>query len=219
MHLFTLLCILSLSSVFADSIIIGIAGGSGAGKTTLAQAMQKQLSDKEAAIVYMDNYYCNFPYLSFEERKKINWDDPQSIDIALLKQHIMQLKNNCPIEQPIYNFKASLRSHETSLTKPVKIIIIDGFLLLAFPEIRDLCDLKIFVEVEETERLFRIINRDQTDRGYSLQQTKQKYKNFVQPCYQKYIHNSKYYADLIIPNGLDNEKAFQILLELIKNHS
>lgn len=217
MYVFVLLCVCSIFSVFADSIVIGIAGGSGAGKTTLAQAIQKQFSDKEAAIVYMDNYFCDFSYLSFEERKKINWDDPQSIDVSLLKQHIAQLKKNCSIEQPIYNFKASLRSHATSLTKPVKIIIIDGFLLLAFPEIRDLCDLKIFIEVEETERLFRIISRDQIHRGSSLQETKQRYTNFVQPCYQKYIHNSKYHADLIIPNGLDNKKAFQILLEFIKN--
>ncbi|VHO02060.1 uridine kinase [Candidatus Rhabdochlamydia sp. T3358] len=212
------LCLFAWFSVFADPLVIGIAGGSGAGKTMLAQALQKQLVDN-AAIIYMDNYFYDLSHLSPEERKKNNFDDPKSIDLLLLKQHITQLKKGHAVEQPIYHFKTQTRSSSTTHIDPVEIIIIDGFLLLASPEIYDLCSLKVFIEVEETERLFRIINRDQIERGFSLQETKQRYKDFVQPCYQKYIHDSKYQADLIIPNNLENKKAFQILLQLVKNHS
>lgn len=211
------LCLFAWFSVFADPLVIGIAGGSGAGKTMLAQAIQKQLIDN-AAIIYMDNYFYDLSHLPPEERKKNNFDDPKSIDLLLLKQHITQLKKGHSIEQPIYHFKTQTRSNTTTHIDPVEIVIIDGFLLLASPEIYNLCNLKIFIDVEETERLFRIINRDQIERGFSLQETKQRYKNFIQPCYQKYIHDSKYQADLIIPNNLENKKAFQILLQLIKNH-
>lgn len=218
MYIGIFLCLFAWFSVFADPLVIGIAGGSGAGKTMLAQALQKQLVDN-AAIIYMDNYFYDLSHLSPEERKKNNFDDPKSIDLLLLKQHITQLKKGHAVEQPIYHFKTQTRSSSTTHIDPVEIIIIDGFLLLASPEIYDLCSLKVFIEVEETERLFRIINRDQIERGFSLQETKQRYKDFVQPCYQKYIHDSKYQADLIIPNNLENKKAFQILLQLVKNHS
>ena len=212
----TFLCIFAWVSAFADSLVIGISGGSGAGKTMLAQAIQKQLADT-AAIIYMDNYFYDLSHLSPEERKKTNFDNPKSLDLLLLKQHIMQLKKGHSIEQPIYNFKTQTRSSATTHIDPVKTIIIDGFLLLALSEIRDLCNLKVFIEAEETERLFRIISRDQMERGFSLQQIKQRYKDFIQPCYQKYIHDSKYQADLIIPNNSDNKKSFQILLQLITN--
>lgn len=218
MYLFVFFCVFTWGSVFAGPLMVGIAGGSGAGKTMLSQAVQKQFSDS-AVVIYMDNYFYDLSHLPPEERKKTNFDDPKSIDIALFKQHLMQLKKGQSIEQPIYDFKTQTRSSTTIRVDPLKIILIDGFLLLALPEIHNLCHLKVFIEAEEIERLFRIISRSQTERGFSLQEIKQHYQDFIQPCHQRYIHDSKYQADLIIPNNQDNKKAFQILLQLIKNYA
>lgn len=216
MHLFIFFCVFAWFSAFADPLMVAIAGGSGAGKTILAQAVQKQLADN-AAIIYMDNYFYDLSHLPPEERRKTNFDDPKSLDLALFKQHITQLKKGQSIEQPIYDFKTQTRSSATVRIDPVKIILIDGFLLLALPEIHNLCHLKVFIDAEEIERLFRIINRNQSERGFCLQEIKQRYKEFIQPCYQRYIRDSKYQADLIIPNNFDDKRAFQILLQLIKN--
>lgn len=207
--------LLGCTSLFATPKVIGIAGGSGAGKTTMVKAIQAQLGDR-AVIISMDNYFRDLSHLSFEERKKTNFDDPAAFDLALLCEHILQLKNGQTVDQPRYDFTTKTRSSESIPTNSTDTILVDGFLLLAVPEICDLCDLKLFIDVEEAERLFRIIDRDQFERVSSFEEIKERYINFVAPCYEKYIRHSKYQADLIIPNGLDNHRSFQLLLELIK---
>ena len=201
-------------SGYAGPLFVGISGASGSGKTTLVKAMQEHF-DAEVVVLSMDNYYRDLSSLPFEDRKKINFDDPAALDLSLLKEQILQLKKGVSINQPIYDFHTKTRSSAIIQCEPAKVIVIEGFLLLALPEIAHFCDLKIFIEVDEIECLFRIIERDRIHRETSVQETKERYIRFVRPAYQKYILESRYQANLIIPHGLENKLAFQILLHTI----
>lgn len=215
---FLILSLFVSISGFAEPLVVGIGGASGSGKTTFVKALEEHF-EAEIVVLCMDNYYRDLSSLSFDERKQINFDDPASIDLSLFKQQILQLKKGCSIEQPIYDFHTKTRSHETIYCESKKVIVIEGFLILALQEIKDLCDLKVFIGVNEIECLFRIIERDRIHRETSIQETKERYIHFVRPAYQKYIHESQYQADLIIPNGLENKIAFQILLDTIRSMS
>lgn len=190
-------------ALLSSSIVIGIAGASGAGKTTLAKKLQTSLGE-DVAVICQDNYYKDLSHLSIDQRSQTNFDAPGSIDFDLLKTHLKALKAGKVIDLPVYDFVTHSRTDETIKIDPKKITIIEGCLVFAVPEIRDICDMKLFVDADMDICLCRRIERDQKERGRSFPDIKNQYLKTVLPMFSKYIAPSKAYADLIIPNESEN---------------
>jgi len=199
-------------------LIIGIAGGSGSGKSTLVNKIIEKLKDKDVSVISQDSYYYDCGHLTIEERKKINYDHPDSIEFDLLIDNLKKLKSGEEINQPIYSFVTSLRFEETITIKPQKIIIVEGILCLYPEELRKLMDIKIFVDCESDIRLSRIIMRDIIERGKSITDTIQRYEDTVKPSHLQFIEPSKRYADIIVPEGGSNKVAIEIISQYIKKH-
>lgn len=199
-------------------LIIGIAGGTGSGKTTVVRNILKHLNTENVLVVSQDNYYKDHNELSLEERQKINFDHPRSIDFELLTEHVMKLKNGEIIEQPVYSFITHSRTDETMVTHPKNVIIVEGILVLTNPELRELFDVKIFVHADSDERLIRRIQRDITERGRDLEEVLNRYRTTLKPMHEQFIEPSKIHADIIVPNmKKKNEAAIQLLSTLIKD--
>ena len=196
-------------------LIIGIAGGTGCGKTTVVKQIINELPDKEVGVISQDSYYNDLSHLSLEERKKTNFDHPQSIDFDLLEQHLTQLKSGQSIEQPVYSFLECNRTPETVLTNARKVMIVEGILILTHPRIRDMFDIKIFVHADSDERLIRRLKRDVNERGWNLDDTLGKYKSTLKPMHDQFIEPTKEYADIIIPNNKYNTVAVDIVRTII----
>ena len=192
-------------------IIIGIAGGTGSGKTTVVKKIIESLPAHEVALIPQDSYYNDNTGIPMEERRKINFDHPCAFDWKLLIQHIKTLKAGQAIEQPTYSYLECNRLKETIHVEPQKVILIEGILALSNKELRDLMDLKIFVDAEPDERLLRVITRDMVERGHPLEMLIDKYRNVLKPMHDEFIEPTKQYADIIIPNGGNNQKAIEIL--------
>ncbi len=201
-----------------DCILIGVAGGSGSGKTTIAHNLVKVFSDEEAILVEQDAYYRELEDLSLEERAKVNFDHPSSIEFSLMKKHLENLKNSIAIERPIYNFKTHSRDNKKLKINPSKIIIVEGILIFAIKEIRDLFDIKIFVDTDADEMLLRRIERDISERGRSFQTVKEQYLKTVKPMYLEFCEPTKRYADIIIPRGGENTVAINMVISNLKGH-
>ncbi len=201
-----------------DCILIGVAGGSGSGKTTIAHNLVKVFSDEEAVLVEQDAYYRELEDLSLEERAKVNFDHPSSIEFSLMKKHLENLKNSIAIERPIYNFKTHSRDDKKLKINPSKIIIVEGILIFAIKEIRDLFDIKIFVDTDADEMLLRRIERDISERGRSFQTVKEQYLKTVKPMYLEFCEPTKRYADIIIPRGGENTVAINMVISNLKGH-
>ncbi len=198
-------------------LVIGIAGGTGSGKTTVVNNILKNLNTESVIVISQDNYYKNNEHLSFEERSKVNFDHPRSIDFELLVEHLKQLKNGQSIDQPIYSFLTHSRTEDTILTHPKDVIIVEGILVLTDPDLRDLFDVKIFVHADSDERLIRRIRRDIQDRGRDLDEVLNRYQKTLKPMHQQFIEPSKNFADIIIPNmKKKNEVAIKLLSSVIK---
>lgn len=199
-------------------LIIGIAGGTGSGKTTVVRNILKKLDTENVLVISQDNYYRDHLDLTFEERSKINFDHPRSIDFDLLTQHVKDLKNGLPIEQPVYSFVTHSRTGETINTFPKNVIIVEGILVFTHPELRDLFDLKIFVHADPDERLIRRIQRDIQERGRDLDEVLTRYRTTLKPMHEQFIEPSKNHADIIIPNmKKKNEAAIKMLSTVIKD--
>lgn len=199
-------------------LIIGIAGGTGSGKTTVVRNILKHLNTENVLVVSQDNYYKDHNELSLEERQKINFDHPRSIDFELLTEHVMKLKNSEAIEQPVYSFITHSRTDETLVTPPKSVIIVEGILVLTNPELRELFDVKIFVHADSDERLIRRIHRDITERGRDLEEVLNRYRTTLKPMHEQFIEPSKIHADIIVPNmKKKNEAAIRLLSTLIKD--
>lgn len=199
-------------------LIIGIAGGTGSGKTTVVRNILKKLDTENVLVISQDNYYRDHLELTFEERSKINFDHPRSIDFDLLTQHVKDLKIGLPIEQPVYSFVTHSRTGETINTFPKKVIIVEGILVFTHPELRDLFDLKIFVHADPDERLIRRIQRDIQERGRDLDEVLTRYRTTLKPMHEQFIEPSKNHADIIIPNmKKKNEAAIKMLSTVIKD--
>lgn len=199
-------------------LTIGIAGGTGSGKTTVVRNILNNLNTENVLVISQDNYYKDHPDLSFEEREKINFDHPRSIDFDLLSQHVQTLKNGKIIEQPVYSFITHSRKDETIMTHPKEVMIIEGILVFTHPELRDLFDLKIFVHADSDERLIRRISRDIKERGRDLDEVLNRYRNTLKPMHEQFIEPSKIHADIIVPNmKKKNEAAIRVLSTLIKD--
>ncbi len=196
-------------------LIIGIAGGTGSGKTTVVQQIINELPKNEVGIISQDSYYNETSHLSYEERTKINFDHPQSIDFSLLVQHLKDLKSGKTIQQPTYSFVNHNRTGEYEEIKPKKVIIVEGILLLSSPELRAMFDIKIFVHADADERLIRRLKRDISERGRDMSEVLQRYQNTLKPMHEQFIENTKSFADIIIPNDRYNTVAISVVRDVI----
>lgn len=196
-------------------LIIGIAGGTGCGKTTVVNQILKELPEGVVGVISQDSYYTDTSHLTYEERIKINFDHPRSIDFKLLVSHLKELKKNNPIHQPVYSFVKHNRTGDTILTHPRKVMIVEGILILTNPELRDMFDIKIFVHADSDERLIRRLKRDIAERGRSLKEILYRYKNTLKPMHEQFIEPTKEFADIIIPNNKYNTVAVDIVRTII----
>ncbi len=198
-------------------IVIGIAGGTGSGKTTVVREITKNLYPARVEVISQDAYYRDNVHLPLEERQKINFDHPDAIEFELLVKHIKKLKSGEKVEQPIYSYLTCTRSEETIPIEPHKVMIIEGILCLTQPELRKLMDIKVFVDCEADLRLSRVIQRDIIERGRGVDQTLKRYEDTVRPMHLQFIEPSKRYADIIVPQGGKNTVAINILTQFIDN--
>ncbi len=197
-------------------MIIGIAGGTGSGKTTVVRKIIERLPKDSVALLPQDSYYKDNSHLPLEERQKINFDHPNAIEFELLIKHINLLKQGLPVQQPIYSYLTCTRSDETVLVKPKRVVIVEGILIFTNKELRNLFDLKIFVDAEADERLMRVIKRDIIERGRSVNQVLERYEKTVKPMHVEFIEPTKQFADVIVPQGGNNHKAIDLLVRFIK---
>lgn len=196
-------------------LIIGIAGGTGCGKTTVVNQIINELPPKEVGVITQDSYYNDLSHLTLVERRETNFDHPKSIDFDLLEQHLIQLKSGKSIQQPIYSFIDCNRTGETIETHARKVMIVEGILIMTNPRIRDMFDIKIYVHADSDERLIRRLKRDVNERGWNLDETLEKYQSILKPMHDQFIEPSKEYADIIIPNNKYNTVAVDIVRTII----
>ena len=198
-------------------IIIAIAGGSASGKTTVVSEIKEALGEKDLVVIKHDDYYKDQSHLSLEERKLTNYDHPSSLENELLISQLKDLISGKPIKKPIYDFVIQTRSDKYEIVEPKKVIILDGILVLEDERIRELADIKIFVECDEDLRLIRRIKRDMVERGRSFDHIIEQYLTTVKPMYHHFVSKTKRYADIIIPNDFSHSVATDLLIEKIKS--
>ncbi len=197
-------------------LIIGIAGGTGSGKTTVVNQIINELPKNEVCVISQDSYYKDTSHLSYKERVKINFDHPQSIDFELLGEHLVALRKGKSIQQPVYSFADHNRTKKTVTTNPSKVIIVEGILILTNAIIRDMFDIKIYVHADSDERLIRRLKRDISERERDMQEVLDRYQNTLKPMHQQFIDPTKEFADLIIPNNTYNNVAVDIVRTIVK---
>lgn len=198
-------------------LLIGITGGTGSGKSTVTKEIFRSIHEKKIAVIEQDSYYKDQSHLTFEERVKTNYDHPFAFDNELLIKHLKDLLNNKPIEKPIYDFEKHTRKKETVVVEPRDIIILEGILILSEEEIRNLLDIKIFVDTDSDVRVIRRILRDIKDRGRTLDLVILQYMETVRPAHLQFIEPTKRYADIIIPEGGYNKVAIDIIVAKINS--
>ena len=198
--------------------VIGVAGGTGSGKSTLVKRLQEAFKNDDVATLCHDYYYKAHPELSYEERTKLNYDHPAAFDTDMLVEHIRTLKSNVPIEHPVYSFVEHNRTDERVMVKPSRVIIVDGILIFENKELRELMDIKVFVDTDADIRLCRRILRDFRERGRSLESVVDQYQTTVKPMHEKYVEPSKKFADIIVPEGGRNYVALDMIMGCIRRH-
>ena len=196
-------------------LIIGIAGGTGSGKTTVVNQILNELPSEEVTVISQDSYYSKNDNLSYKERCGINFDHPRAIDFDLLIEHLKELKKGNIIEQPIYSFVTHNRSTDTLKTHPRKVIIVEGILIFTNKKLRDLMDIRVYVHADSDERLIRRLRRDIKERGRSIEEVLQRYQDTLKPMHQQFIEPTKNFADIIIPNDKYNTVAIDIVRTVI----
>lgn len=196
-------------------LIIGIAGGSGSGKSTVARRIADALTPAKVAFIDMDAYYKHRSDLSIEERRKVNWDHPDAFDLDLLSAHLMALADGKAIDKPVYDFVTHLRADETVHIEAADVIVIDGILLFVDERVRSRCDVKVFVDADADVRLIRRIRRDMAKRGRPLEEILEQYLTTVQPMHLQFVEPSKRYADIIVPRGGHNTVAIDLIINTI----
>ena len=197
--------------------IIGVAGGSGSGKSTLVKKLQEAFGAEDVSTLCHDYYYKEHSDMSYEQRTQHNYDHPQAFDTDMMVAHIRSLKNNETIERPVYSFVEHNRTAERVTVKPSKVIIIDGILIFENQELRDLMDIKVFVDTDADVRLARRILRDVCNRGRSMESVIEQYLSTVKPMHEEFVEPSKRYADVIIPEGGFNSVAVEMLIQSIRS--
>ncbi len=199
-------------------LIVGIAGGTGSGKTTVVRKIREVFPDEDVIIIPQDNYYRDNKGIALEERQKINFDHPDSVEFSLLIDHLKKLKKGKEIEMPVYSYLTCLRSDETIPVKPTRVVLVEGILILTDPGLRNMMDLKVFVDADADDRLGRVIMRDIVERGRSVLMVLERYHDTVKPSHLQFIEPSKRYADIIIPGGGENQVGIEVLISIIEKH-
>lgn len=197
-------------------LIIGIAGGSGSGKSTVARNVAQALHTESVAFIDMDAYYRNYAHLSFDERRKINWDHPDAFDWDFLIDQLRRLQGGESVEKPVYDFVTHARSEQTVVVPPAQVVVIDGILLFSDARVRELCDVKVFVDADADIRLIRRMRRDIKKRGRPLDDVLDQYLTTVQPMHLQFVEPSKRYADVIVPRGGHNAIAIEMIVAKIQ---
>jgi uridine kinase len=197
-------------------LVIGIAGGTGSGKTTVARRILKRIGTEHVALLSQDSYYKHQPHLTKEERAQVNYDHPNSFDNELLIEHLQELRQGRSVQVPVYSFSEHLRTEETIPLAPTPVVVLEGILVLADEPLRKEMDIKVFVDTDADVRVLRRINRDMRERGRSFDSVFAQYLNTVKPMHEAFIEPSKRYADLIVPEGGENEIAVTLLASRIK---
>lgn len=199
-----------------ETVIIGVAGGSASGKTTVVNRIKKEFHGNVELLCH-DMYYKAHDDMPFEEREKLNYDHPNAFDTERFIEDILSLKAGKIVESPVYDFSIHNRAKETVLIRPAKVVIVDGFMIFENKKLRDLLDIKIFVDTDADERIIRRILRDVNERGRSLESIIRQYIDTVKPMHEQFVEPYKKYADIIIPRGGENEIAVGMLIERIKS--
>ena len=200
-----------------DIIVIGIAGGTGSGKTTITQTLKEHFGS-DVSVIYHDNYYKAHHDLSYDERKKLNYDHPNSFDTDLMVSDLNKLKNGEAIECPVYDYTIHDRSNTTMTIRPSRVIIVEGILIFYDERVRDLCDIKIFVDTDADVRILRRIKRDVNERGRSLDSVIDQYLDTVKPMHEAFVEPTKKFADIIIPEGGKNRVAMEMVINRVQSH-
>ena len=196
-------------------LIIGIGGGSGSGKSTVARKIAEALTPASVAFMDMDAYYKHHTELTLDERRHLNWDHPEAFDLDLLASQLDALARGEAVEKPVYDFVSHLRSERTVRIPPADVVVIDGILLFVDQRVRDRCDVKIFVDADADVRLIRRIRRDMAKRGRPLEEILEQYLTTVQPMHLQFVEPSKRYADIIVPRGGHNKVAIDLIIATI----
>ena len=203
----------------ARPLVIGIAGGTGSGKSTVARRVAEALTTGGAAasvaFLDMDAYYKNFVHLSFDERRRVNWDHPDAFDVDLLVEHLGRLAGGTAIDKPVYDFVAHARAPHTVHIEPADVVVIDGILLFVDARVRELCDVKVYVDADADVRLVRRLKRDMAHRGRPLEEILEQYLATVRPMHLQFVEPSKRYADVIVPRGGHNAVAIEMIVAKI----
>lgn len=199
-------------------LIVGIAGGTGSGKTTVVNKVMDVFPNGEVIVIPQDSYYRDNSNISLEERQKINFDHPDSVEFPLLIDHLKLLKKGLPVEMPIYSYLTCLRAKETITVKPARVVLVEGILILTDIRLRNMLDIKVFVDADADDRLGRVITRDIVERGRSVLNVLERYNDTVKPSHLQFIEPSKRYADIIIPGGGENQVGIEVLISIIEKH-
>jgi uridine kinase len=199
-------------------LTVGIAGGTGSGKTTVVRKLIEMLPPGEVVILPQDSYYKDNSQISIEERQKINFDHPDSVEWSLLMAHLAELRAGRPVEMPIYSYLTCLRSRETIPIRPAEVVVVEGILVLVDPGVRSMLDIKVFVDADADDRLGRVIQRDIVERGRSVLAVLERYNMTVKPSHLQFIEPSKRYADIIIPGGGENLVGIEVLRTIVEKH-
>jgi len=199
-------------------LIVGIAGGTGSGKTTVVRKISEVFPNGEVIVIPQDAYYRDNTGISIDERQKINFDHPDSVEFELLIDHLRQLKSGNSVEMPIYSYLTCLRSKETITIHPSRVVVVEGILILTDPGLRDMLDIKVFVDADADDRLGRVIQRDIIERGRTLLKVLERYHDTVKPSHLQFIEPSKRYADIIIPGGGENQVGIEVLISILEKH-
>ncbi|MEG0833249.1 MAG: uridine kinase [Oscillospiraceae bacterium] len=200
-----------------NMMVIGVAGGTGSGKTTITNRIVKEMGD-DVSVLYHDNYYKAHNELSYEERARLNYDHPDAFDTDLMIEHIKQLRAGNQVECPLYDFTVHNRSERTVTVKPAKVLIVEGILIFQNNEVCELLDIKIFVDTDADVRILRRVRRDVKTRGRTLDSVIDQYLNTVKPMHEAFVEPSKRKADVIVPEGGHNSVALEMILNRIRSH-
>lgn len=196
-------------------LIIGIAGGTGSGKTTVVNQIISELPQGEVCVISQDSYYKDTSHLSYDARVAINFDHPNAVDFKLLESHLHKIKKGKSFEQPVYSFVNHNRTEQTITTHPKKVVIVEGILILTHPTVRSLFDMKIYVQADSDERLIRRLKRDMAERGRNLEEVLTRYQTTLKPMHQQFIEPTKEYADIVIPTNKKNKVGVAMLKNII----
>jgi len=199
-------------------LVVGIAGGTGSGKTTVVRKIVDLLPENRVIVLPQDNYYRDNSHLPLAERHLLNFDHPASIEFELLVEHVTLLKSGQPIHMPFYSYLTCTRQHETLLIQPNDVLIVEGILIMTDENLRNCMDIKVYVDADADDRLIRCISRDILERGRSIKQVLDRYEKTVKPMHQQFIEPTKRFADIIVPQGGNNDVAINVISSMIRLH-